>query len=139
MPAYWDSSAAASLCVAVRSEAVLWGLFQKDPVVTWWGTELEVLGAIQRLARRAGIASKAREAAESRLAAISRQWRIIEPSEQVRITAELCLRKYDMRTADALQLAAALVWCKQNPKNRGFVCRDARLSAVAAAAGFSVL
>ncbi len=79
---------------------------------------------------------KARQIAEARLAAVSRQWKVIAPSDQVRNTAESCLKQYDLRTADALQLAAALVWCKHNPKNRLFACRDARLSATAAAAGF---
>ena len=138
MPAYCDSSAAASLCIAVQSDVELWGLYRQDPIVTWWGSELEIFGAIQRLARHGGITPKAKQAAEARLALLSRQWKVIAPSNQVRTIAEDCLKKYDLRTADALQLASALVWCKQLPKNRTFVCRDARLSAAAAAAGLQI-
>jgi predicted nucleic acid-binding protein len=136
MPAYWDSSASASLCIAVQSDVEIWGLYRADPIVTWWGSELEIFGAIQRLARRGGITPKAMQAAEARLTVLSRQWKVIAPSNQVRTIAEACLKQYDLRTADALQLASALVWCKEIPKNRTFVCRDARLSSVAAAAGF---
>ena len=48
---------------------------------------------------------------------LSRQWKVIAPSNQVRTIAEACLKKYYLRTADALQLASALVWCKQISKS----------------------
>lgn len=43
-----------------------------------------------------------------------------------------------MRAADAAQLAAALVWCRERPKQRPLVCFDERLRAAATAVGFSV-
>lgn len=39
----------------------------------------------------------------------------------------------------ALQLAAALVLCHEHPRNRAFVCFDAKLASAADAAGFMVL
>ena len=37
------------------------------------------------------------------------------------------------------KLAAALVWCKEQPRGRLFVCCDARLVEAATKAGFDVL
>jgi hypothetical protein len=44
-----------------------------------------------------------------------------------------------MRAADAIQLASALVWCKENPAGESFVCLDDRLREAARKEGFSVL
>jgi hypothetical protein len=44
-----------------------------------------------------------------------------------------------VRASDALQLSAALVWCKQKPKGRLFVCNDDRLSAAAVQSGFDTV
>jgi predicted nucleic acid-binding protein len=49
------------------------------------------------------------------------------------------LELHELRAADALQLAAALVWCSERPKNRPFLCRDARLIAAARQECFDVL
>ncbi len=38
----------------------------------------------------------------------------------------------------ALQLGAALVWCREKPRRRPFVCFDERLGKAAPQAGFSV-
>jgi hypothetical protein len=43
------------------------------------------------------------------------------------------------RAADTLQLAASLVWCRERPVGRSFVCLDARLREAAVREGFSVL
>jgi hypothetical protein len=43
-----------------------------------------------------------------------------------------------LEAADAAQLAAALVWCRESPRQRALVCFDERLRAAAAAVGFSV-
>jgi predicted nucleic acid-binding protein len=139
MPAYWDSSAAARLCISAQSDPALWKQFRRDPIVTWWGTELEIFRAIQRLARESALTLVARQLAEAKLTALSRQWSLIAPTEPVRVTAQACLRQYNLRTADALQLASALIWCRHAPRGRLFVCRDTRLSQAAGAAGFEAI
>jgi predicted nucleic acid-binding protein len=63
----------------------------------------------------------------------------IEPTEEVRTLAESALEKHDLRAADALQLAAALVFCHERPRGRWFVCFDRRLAAAADIEGFTVL
>jgi predicted nucleic acid-binding protein len=54
-----------------------------------------------------------------------------EPSQEVRDQARRVLRVHPLRAADALQLAAALVW-----KGRHFVCFDQRLREAAQREGF---
>jgi hypothetical protein len=49
------------------------------------------------------------------------------------------LSNYDLRAADAIQLASAFVWCKDKPRNRSFVCFDQKLGIAARAAGFTVV
>jgi hypothetical protein len=44
-----------------------------------------------------------------------------------------------LRALDSFQLAAALVWCKEMPRGRQFVCCDVRLAEAATKAGFDVL
>jgi hypothetical protein len=44
-----------------------------------------------------------------------------------------------LRAADALQLAAALVWCQGDPLQHGFVCLDQRLREAARREGFTAL
>lgn len=45
---------------------------------------------------------------------------------------------YGLKAMDSLQLAAALVWCKELPKNKDFVSADDRLLKAAERAGFNV-
>lgn len=46
---------------------------------------------------------------------------------------------YAVRGLDAFQLAAALIWCKEKPRNRPFVCADVRLGRAASEAGFDLV
>jgi hypothetical protein len=45
---------------------------------------------------------------------------------------------YGLRAMDSFQLAAALVWCREKPRNRPFITADIDLSNAATQAGFSV-
>ncbi|HXG68040.1 MAG TPA: hypothetical protein VNO70_23290 [Blastocatellia bacterium] len=63
----------------------------------------------------------------------------ITPGDRLREIARSALLQYDLRTADAVQLASALVWTKEHPRRRPFVCLDARLAAAARQAGFDVI
>jgi predicted nucleic acid-binding protein len=65
-------------------------------------------------------------------------WIEVLPSESVRKIAETLPDQYGLRALDSFQLAAALVWSREQPRGRWFVCADTRLAEVAAKAGFSV-
>jgi predicted nucleic acid-binding protein len=62
----------------------------------------------------------------------------IPPTDAVRELACAQLDRFPLKASDALQLAAALVWCKQISRGRRFICNDRKLLAAATAAGFEV-
>jgi predicted nucleic acid-binding protein len=74
-----------------------------------------------------------------RLTSLRRSVAEILPTEEVREIAESMLDKYPLRAADGFQLAAALVHCSRQPRDRWFVCFDRRLREAAELAGFTVL
>lgn len=63
----------------------------------------------------------------------------VRPSDEVRARAMRLLSIHPLRAADALQLAAALVWCRERTAGAGFVCLDGRLREAAGREGFEVL
>ncbi len=65
-------------------------------------------------------------------------WTEVLPSDEVRARARRLLRVHALRAADALQLAAALVWAG-SPAGHGFVTYHERLGLAARLEGFTVL
>jgi len=57
----------------------------------------------------------------------------------VREAARRLLRVHDLRAADALQLAAAVVASENRPSTMQIVCLDARLAGAALREGFRIL
>lgn len=139
MTAFWDASGLVPLCIPGQATSHQRQLLRESPPVVWWGTALEVFSAVMRLARQGHLSPNQQRVAVERLARLRLTWREVQPTERVRELAEEQLEKYELRTGDALQLAAALVWCGQRPRQRGFLCRDHRLSAAARQAGFQVV
>ena len=107
-------------------------------MVVWWGTPLEARSAFARLWREEHLTPEERARAVARLAQLRAAWNEILPTEKVRSLAEEMPDAHGLRAADAAQLAAALVWCRERPKQRVMVCFDERLRTAAAAFGFSV-
>jgi predicted nucleic acid-binding protein len=137
--AFWDSSALVPLCIHQAGSRQAQLYLRKFDLVVWWGSFVEVHSAICRLHREHMINDANKQGAVARLRLLSRGWREVSPEEQVRDFAAESLDKYVLRAADALQLAAALIWCQNRPARRNFLCADRRLSQAATAAGFSVL
>lgn len=138
-PAFWDASGIVPLCVhESASRRAQSNLRQFLPVV-WWASMVEVHSAIARLHRLGRLKDVEKKGALSRLEVLSRGWREILPSDSLREVAARLLDNYELRAADSLQLAAALIWCQHRPAKRTFICADQRLSKAAATAGFSVL
>jgi uncharacterized protein len=73
-----------------------------------------------------------------KLEALRNSWSEITPSMRVRNIAEALPGTHKVRAADAFQLAAALVWTNEKPRNKPFVCFDSNLIAAARAHGFAV-
>jgi predicted nucleic acid-binding protein len=137
--AFWDASAIVPLCCSQRATAQGRRLHRElKRMVVWWGTPLEARSAFARLARQAHLSGEDRTRAVARLAQLRAAWDEILPTEKVRSLAEELPDAYGLRGADAAQLAAALVWCRESPRRRVLVCFDERLRTAAAAVGFSV-
>ncbi len=137
--AFFDSSAIVPLCVAQATSQkarLAHRGFSKQVVA--WTTLIEATGAIHRAVRLGGLSELNARRALDRLAQLEKRWTEIVASDRVRDIALDALRSYDLRAADAVQLASALVWCKQKPRNRSFVCFDQGLATAGLAAGFDI-
>jgi uncharacterized protein len=137
--AFWDASAVVPLCCSQSATAPGRRLHRElKHMVVWWGTPLEARSAFARLVREGRLTAGEREKAVTLLGQLRAAWDEILPTEQARSLAEDLPDAHGVRAADAAQLAAALVWCRERPKRRPFVCFDDRLGAAADALGFSV-
>lgn len=137
--AFWDASAVVPLCCR-QAETTETRRLRRElrRMVVWWGTPLEPRSAFARLVREGTLDSTGRVDAIRRLGQLRQAWDEVSPIERVRSLAEELPDAHGMRAADAAQLAAALVWCRERPKERPLVCFDDRLRTAAAALGFSV-
>jgi predicted nucleic acid-binding protein len=107
-------------------------------MIVWWGTPLESRSAFARLVREGRLTPEQRVTAIRLLRQLRAGWDEIQPSEKVRSIAEELPDAHVLRAGDAAQLAAALVWCRERPKQRPLIAFDDRLRTAAAALGFSV-
>ena len=75
----------------------------------------------------------------ARLRYLTERWNEIQPVDEVREAAERSLSAHPLRSADALQLGAALIWCSGRTQGRPFVVGDGSLAAAAEGEGFEVV
>jgi len=102
------------------------------------GTPVEARSAFARLVRDGDLTSAQRANAVKLLDQLRRSWDEILPTEAVRVIAESLPDDYGLHAGDVWQLAAALVWCRERPRRRPFVCLDKRLAKAASDMGFPV-
>jgi predicted nucleic acid-binding protein len=121
------------------SAAAMQVLAQDPSIVTWWGSRIECASAMARLEREGLLSGPATDTVRVRYRLLSERWHEIEASEPLRRAALRLLRTHPLRSADALQLAAAVVASEGNPDSLGFVTLDARLADAADREGFRVI
>ncbi len=63
----------------------------------------------------------------------------MQPTDEVRIRAERLLFTHRLKSADAMQLGAASLWCDDAPAGVRFVCQDVQLRTAARREGFTVI
>ncbi len=137
--AFWDTSALAPLCCRQVSTSVARELFRRySHVVAWWAARVELVNSLHRLVRTREIRNGELAYALNRASILIDTWREILPTGQVRSLAIDSAGRFPLNTADAFQLAAALVWCKERPRKRPFICFDRTLQRAAADLGFEV-
>lgn len=137
---FWDSSALVPLLLPeARSAEIASVLSSDEEPVIWWSSPLECQSAIHRRNREDPLPHEALQTALDRLDALTQDVDTVAPSEEVRRRAGRLLSMHPLRAADAFQLAAALLWCEEDPSRETFVCLDGRLLAAARREGFRIL
>jgi predicted nucleic acid-binding protein len=134
---FWDASALVLLCLEQPLSRRARRLLAEDrTVVAWWGSPIECWSAFARLRREGALGSEQEEAARQMLQTLQDSWVEISPGEEVRRHAGRLLRVHPLRSPDALQLAAALVWAG-SPPSGDMVVFDQRLAAAARLEGLT--
>jgi predicted nucleic acid-binding protein len=137
---FWDSSAIIPLCLQESRTAVMKGLLDTDEdMVVWWAIRVECLSALMRRQREGSLAAEAEQKARSVLQVLAEGWSEVQPTEVLRRRAERIIAVHPLRSADALQLAGAIVWAQHSPQGLEVVCIDRNLREAASKEGFTVL
>ena len=137
---FWDPSALVPLCCfqpqTARARQVVRSYSRQ---VVWWATIVEAVSSLNRVTRNGALTVDESKQAFARLDYLRNRWNEIQPTEEIRDRAERLLRIHKLRAADALQLAAALVWCDNRPRGRALIGADGNLLEAAAAEGFTTI
>ena len=135
---FWDTSALIPLCVDEPESVGVKALLRDDPsMVVWWGSVIECWSALARRRREGMLQNADEEAARTFLHTLQESWIEVLPGEDVRARAGRLLRLHPIRSADAVQLAAALVWAGDPPSGE-IVVYDRRLGESARLEGLTV-
>lgn len=136
---FWDSSAILPLLVQEDNSAATRAVLAEDfEMVIWWATSVECMSALARLEREGVLNLAEMKDATGNLSRIISNGVCVEASEPVRKEAMRLLRRYPLRAADSLQLAAAMIFVDHDAEGFVFVCNDLRLGESAAKEGFDV-
>lgn len=136
---FWDSSALIPLLIhqpaSKQTDAWLAGDGQ---LAIWTLSEVEITSALWRLVREGRLDESAAREAEARgVQLVAASYTVVDVAA-VKTLAQRVLRTHPLRAADALQLAAALVWAGGQPHLRMLHTLDERLAAAARREGFEV-
>ncbi|MEK7409512.1 MAG: type II toxin-antitoxin system VapC family toxin [Acidobacteriota bacterium] len=137
---FWDPSSILPLILDEPASPVVREIMKSQEATTvWWGTLVECHSALERRSRTGLMSGDQKRQALQLLRQLARAWHETLPTTLLRERALRLLALHDLRAADSLQLAAALVWSGEQPHGRAFVCLDSRLRASAEHEGFTVL
>ncbi|MBJ7259225.1 MAG: type II toxin-antitoxin system VapC family toxin [Chthoniobacterales bacterium] len=134
---FWDSSSLVPLLVTEETSSLRQHQYNIDPwTVVWFGTIAEIESALVRRQRDGQLPANMEAAARRRLSEITAQWTEVTPTNEVRNRAIRLLRVHPLRAADAFQLAAALIFCREQPQHLPFLTADQRLLTAASLESF---
>ncbi len=134
---FWDSSAVVPLVTKEESSARAQRFLKRDPdIVVWALTPVEVRSTLQRKRRRGELSADELRESLKRLDLLSKAWDEVRDLDRVVARSFRVLDLHDLRAADSLQLAAALVLTGNNPQWVPFVCLDQKLFVAAEREGF---
>jgi predicted nucleic acid-binding protein len=134
---FWDSSAITPLLVVEADSAQRERQLADDAdMLVWFGTLTEVESSLARRKRAGELPAESELRARRHLDQLSAHWTEVTPTTEVRARAIRLLRVHPLRAADAFQLAAALIFCREQPQHLPFLTADQRLRTAAALEGF---
>jgi predicted nucleic acid-binding protein len=134
--AFWDASALVPLCVEQSITPNVATPYKNYRIVVWWATPVEIASALARLVRTREISSSEWARARQVAVALADEWSVVQPSNSLRNRAAQLVEQYDLKAADAMQLAAALDWCENSPRGEVFLTADEKLRQAAVLSGF---
>ncbi len=137
---FWDSSSLMALVIEEKRSRACRQLTRVDPDIAVWAlSRTEIVSAIRRRERSGDLSRAEAASGLRRLERMAQHWLEVDALASVRDRAERLLSTHSLRAADAIQLGAALVLCKENPREKPFVTSDEHLAQAADAEGFNVL
>ena len=137
---FWDTSALIPLVVTERATARVERWLRQDPaVVVWMLTRVELLSALARRRREEPAAARRLAGARREVLSAWSRWSEVTAIEAVRQHAERLVESHPLRSADALQIGAALVVGDGHPDTVEFVTLDERQATAAEREGFQIL
>ena len=136
--AFWDASALVPLLVREPATRRAIAAYNAYEVVVWWATGVEISSAFARLVRMKQLDADDWNKARQQAKRLEDSWLVIQPTEMARRRAIDAVEAHDLSAADALQLAAALEWCEDEPQGRIFLTLDQKLRGAALLSGFDV-
>lgn len=104
----------------------------------WWGAPLEWWEALLAAQRRQTISAADLQKAREVLDHLRARGFEVQPTEDLRARALRLLAVHPLKAADALELAAALIWCRERTQGAAFVSLHPPLRLAAAMEGFRV-
>ena len=135
---FWDASALVPLFVEQPASTAVRPFARARPVAAyWWGSVVECWSAFARLRREGVMTRRAEAESRDRLRTFLASGVEILPSEEVRVEAGNLLNRHELRAADVLQLAAALVSFRTTAGE--FLTFDQRLGEAARVEGLALL
>lgn len=137
---FWDSSALVAVAMEEKATRSVRALSREDPeLVVWILSEVEIAGALWRRRRENELTEVVRREAQRQMdLALSNAVTVADVPAVARRARRL-LAAHALRAADAMQLAAALLACEDEPARLPFVTLDDRLGEAASREGFTVV
>lgn len=137
---FWDSSAIVPMTTDEVGSPAMDALLAKDShMIVWWSAIVECTSAIARRERLGDLDPADATRALERLGRLAEAWLEVTPVGHLRERARRLVRTHELRAADALQLAAALVAAGGDPESLPLVTLDDRLALAARREGFPVV
>ncbi len=137
---FWDSSAIVPLIIQEEQSKICENLLKEDSqILVWTYTATEVLSALFRKYREGKLSDQELLIPQEKLNQLESSWSEVLPKESIKLRAHRLLATHSLRSADALQLAAALVAFRDQPEEKHFITFDQNLVKAARQEGFKVI